>query len=52
MHSKILDAAPRLLLHFLEWVADRPRNYGETMGEETPTGAGEHWPATITLAQI
>lgn len=31
MHPKTLDASPRLLLHFLEWVAERPRNYHETM---------------------
>ena len=31
MHPKTLDAAPRLLLQFLEWVANRPRTYDETM---------------------
>jgi hypothetical protein len=31
MHPKTLDASPGVLLQFLEWVADRPRNYGETM---------------------
>lgn len=31
MHPKTLDASPGVLLQFLEWVADRPRNYHETM---------------------
>ena len=31
MHPKTIDAAPRLLLQFLAWVADRPRTYDETM---------------------
>ena len=31
MHPKTIDASPRLLLQFLAWVADRPRNYHETM---------------------
>ena len=31
MHPKTIDAAPRLLRQFLEWVAERPRTYHETM---------------------
>ena len=31
MHPKTLDAAPRLMLRFLLWVADRPRTYQQTM---------------------
>jgi hypothetical protein len=31
MHPKTIDASPRLLLQFLEWVAARPRDYHETM---------------------
>ena len=31
MHPKTIDAAPRLLRQVLEWVAERPRTYHETM---------------------
>lgn len=31
MHPKTIDAAPRLLLAFLRWVAERPRSYQDTM---------------------
>jgi hypothetical protein len=31
MHPKTIDASPGVLLQFLNWVNERPRNYHETM---------------------